>query len=94
MKYANAVRTNKLLKTQIFLQFKKSALMKTFGSEKKVTQENRMYGSPSQYTGWFIKMNSILYVYISRTIHGMWMIYITFERGGPKFSHTTAWMFA
>jgi len=23
-------------------------------------------------------------------IHGMWMIYITFERGGPKFSNTTS----
>jgi hypothetical protein len=43
-----------------------------------------------QYTGWFKKMDSISYVYISRTIHGMWMICITFERGGPKFSNTTA----
>ena len=34
-------------------------------------------------------MDSISYVYISWTIHGMWMIYITFERGGPKFSNTT-----
>ena len=34
------------------------------------------------------KMDSISYVYISWTIHGMWMIYITFERGGPKFSNT------
>ena len=41
-------------------------------------------------TGWLKKMNSILYVYISWTIHGMWMIYITFERGGPKFWNTTA----
>jgi len=41
-------------------------------------------------TGWFKKMDSISYVYISWTIHGMWMIYITFERGGPKFSNTTA----
>jgi hypothetical protein len=39
---------------------------------------------------WFKKMDSISYVYISWTIHGMWMIYITFERGGPKFSNTTA----
>jgi len=23
-------------------------------------------------------------------MHGMWMIYITFERGGPKFSNITA----
>ena len=38
-----------------------------------------------KYTGWFKKMDSISYVYISWTIHGMWMIYITFERGGPKF---------
>ena len=36
------------------------------------------------------KMDSILYVYIFWTIHDMWMIYITFERGGPKFSNTTA----
>ena len=35
-------------------------------------------------------MDSISYVYISWTIRGMWMIYITFERGGPKFSNTTA----
>jgi hypothetical protein len=27
-------------------------------------------------------MDSILYIYISWTIHGTWMIYITFERGG------------
>jgi len=43
-----------------------------------------------QNTVWFKKMDSILYVYISLTIHGIWMIYITFERGGPKFSNTTA----
>ena len=36
-------------------------------------------------TGWFKEMESISYVYISWTIQGMWMIYITFERGGPKF---------
>ena len=35
-------------------------------------------------------MDSTSYVYISLTIHGMWMIYVTFERGGPKFSNTTA----
>jgi len=29
-------------------------------------------------TGWFKKMDSISYVYISWTIHGMWMTYITF----------------
>jgi len=39
---------------------------------------------------WFKKMDSISYVYIFWTIHGMWMIYITFERGGYKFSNTTA----
>ena len=33
---------------------------------------------------------SISYVYISWTIHDMWMIYITFERRGTKFSNTTA----
>ena len=42
------------------------------------------------YTGWFKKMDSVSYVCISWTIHGMWMIYISFERGGPKFSNTTA----
>jgi len=42
------------------------------------------------YTAWFKKMDSISYVYISWTIHGMWTIYITFEREGPKFSNTTA----
>ena len=41
-------------------------------------------------TGWLKKMDSISYFYISRTVHGMWMIYITFKRGGPKFSNTTA----
>jgi len=41
-------------------------------------------------TGGFKKMDSILYIYISWTIHGMRLIYITFERGSPKFSNTTA----
>ena len=40
-------------------------------------------------SAWFKNMDSNSYVYISRTIHGMWMIYIKFERGGPKFSNTT-----
>jgi len=35
-------------------------------------------------------MDSILYVYISWTIHGMWKIYLTFEREDPRFSNTTA----
>jgi hypothetical protein len=35
-------------------------------------------------------MDSISYVFIYWTIHGMWIIYITFERGGPKFLSTTA----
>jgi len=43
-----------------------------------------------QYTGWFIKRDSVSYIYISWTIHGMWMIYIKFERGDPVFSNTTA----
>ena len=42
------------------------------------------------YTVWFKKMDTISYFYISWTIHDMWMIYITFERGGPKFSNTAA----
>ena len=42
------------------------------------------------YTAWLKNMDSISYVYISWNVHGMWMIYITFERGGPKFSNTTA----
>ena len=37
----------------------------------------------SQSTGWLKKMDSILYVYISWTIHGMRMIYITFKRESP-----------
>jgi hypothetical protein len=41
-------------------------------------------------TGWFKKMDSISCVCISWTIHGVWMIYITFERWGPKVSNTTA----
>jgi hypothetical protein len=43
-------------------------------------------------TAWLKKIDSISYVYICWTIHGMWMIYITFERGGPKFSYTTGWI--
>ena len=39
-------------------------------------------------TTWFKRMDSILYVYISWTIDGMWINYITFERGNPMFSHT------
>jgi len=42
------------------------------------------------YTAWLKKMGSISYVYISWTIHGMWMIYTSFERWGPTFSNTTA----
>ena len=45
-------------------------------------------------TEWLKKMDSISYVYIFLTIHGMWMIYITFERGGAKFSNNTARVFA
>ena len=41
-------------------------------------------------TVWFKKVDSISYVYISWTIHSMWMIYITLERGDPKFSNTIA----
>ena len=40
-------------------------------------------------TPWLKRMDSVSYVYISWTIHGMWMMYITFETG-PKFSNTTA----
>ena len=45
-------------------------------------------------TGWLKNIDSISYVYISWTLHGMWMIYITFERGGPKFLNTIARAFA
>ena len=41
-------------------------------------------------TGWFKKIDSISYVYISWTIPGMWTIYITFERGSPNYSNNTA----
>jgi len=44
------------------------------------------------YTAWFRKMDSMLYIYISWTIHGMWMIYITFEREDPYFLITIARM--
>jgi hypothetical protein len=36
------------------------------------------------------KIGSISHVYISLNTHGIWMTYIIFERGGPKFSNTTA----
>jgi len=39
---------------------------------------------------WLKKMDSISYVYISWTTQGIWMIYITVERGDRKFSNTTA----
>jgi hypothetical protein len=45
---------------------------------------------PTQGTASWAQMDSFSYVYISWTLHGMWMIYITFERGGSKFSNTTA----
>lgn len=35
-------------------------------------------------------MDSISYGYISWTKRDMWMIYIKFEREGPKFSNITA----
>ena len=37
------------------------------------------------YTGWFKQMDSVSYVFISWTIHGMWMIYIKFKRGSVHF---------
>ena len=36
-------------------------------------------------TVWFKKIDSISYVYISWTIHGMWIVYITSEGGGLNF---------
>jgi len=36
-----------------------------------------------------IQKDGLNFVRISWTIHGIWMIYITLERGGPKFSNTT-----
>ena len=50
--------------------------------------EHEMY--VKKYPAWLKKIDSISHVYISWTIHGIWMIYITFERGGPKFLNTTA----
>ena len=41
-------------------------------------------------TAWFKKIDSISYICISWTIQGMWMIYVTFESGDPKFSNNTA----
>ena len=49
-----------------------------------------IYEEMFEYTAWLKKTDSISYVYISWTILGMWMIYITFEREGPKFSNTAA----
>ena len=46
----------------------------------------RNYG----YTAWFKQMDSILYIYISWTIYGMWMTFITFARLDPMLSNTTA----
>jgi hypothetical protein len=43
----------------------------------------------AQNTGRFKKTDSILNGYISWSIYRMWMIYITFERGGPKVWNTT-----
>ena len=37
-------------------------------------------------TVWFKEMDLNLYIYISWTIQGMWMMYITFERGDPNVS--------
>jgi len=37
-------------------------------------------------------MDSISYDYIYWTVHGMWIIYIAFEREDPKFSNFTARM--
>ena len=57
-------------------------------------QVPRFCGSPADMndinTAWLKKIYSISYVYNFWTIHGMWMSYITFERGGPKFSNITA----
>ena len=65
-----------------------SGLMCFFVTEE--TANTRLTEFHVQYTVWFKKMDSILYVHISWTIQGMWIIYITFERGGPKFSNTAA----
>jgi len=57
-----------------------------------VTESIEFVSDRMWYTGWFKKMDSISCVYISWTIQGMWKIYITYDRGGPKFSNTTGWM--
>jgi hypothetical protein len=47
-----------------------------------------MYASETwalkENTAWLKKMDSISYVYISWTVHGTCMIYIIFEKEGPK----------
>jgi hypothetical protein len=58
---------------------------KTMGLLQQIVQGWPNTLSEFHTTAWFKKMDSISWVYISWTIHGMWMIYITFERGGPKF---------
>jgi hypothetical protein len=44
----------------------------------------------SKYTEWFKKMDRISYGYIFWAVYRMWMIYITFESGGPIVWNTTA----
>jgi len=85
----------------LWLEVKNSAQTETAQSDDKSKTLNWlllagiMSNSPCLFwndinTGWFKKIDSISYVYISWTIHDMWMMYVTFERGGPEFSNTTA----
>ena len=61
--------------------------LRSIVTPKKVAMSAHQFSGEN--TALFKKIDSISYIYISWTVHGMWMIYITFERGGPKFSNTT-----
>jgi len=57
--------------------------------EKQDKELNMLNGCINTHNmGWLKKMDSIFYIYIFWTIHCIWMIYITFERGDSKISNT------
>ena len=86
----NADRQNANL-LHLMLIFQNIIYMNTFRTRGLIFRKPALTRTDTvQYTAWFKKIDSISYVCISWTIHGVWMIYITFERGGPKFSNTNA----
>jgi len=48
------------------------------------TPHSLLHLSITLYTAWFKNTDSISYVYISWTIYGMWMIYITYSNTTPR----------